>query len=205
MTKDWAGNSTAAIITTGGRNFTETEREQNDYYATNPRAIDLLFMRENFSKKIWEPACGEGHLSKRMEQWGKEVVSTDLIERGFGIGGVNFLESNTPWVGDIITNPPFKFAEDFIVKALSLTNGKIAMFLRIQFLEGIGRYDRLFTKFPPARLYVFSSRIGCGMNGDFKSHSQSAVCYAWWVWDKEHIGPPTIQWIKDEGVKEMDI
>lgn len=199
MNKDWTGNNTAAIITTGGRNYTVTDRQEHDYYATNPRALDLLFYQENFSEHIWEPACGEGHLSKRMADYGKNVYSTDLIDRGFGFGGLDFLQCNTRWHGDIITNPPFKFAEDFILKSLDICDGKVAMFLRIQFLEGIGRYDRLFTKFPPSRLYVFSSCIGCGMNGDFKSQSQSAVCYAWWLWDKTHVGPPQIFWIKDEG------
>lgn len=203
--KDWTGNRTSSIIAAGGHNYSDYDREKHDFYATDPKAIDMLFKVEHFNKNIWECACGLGHLSKRMELYGKRVFSTDLIDRGYGRGNFNFLECNEKFEGDIITNPPYKYAEDFIFKALQLTSNKVAMLLRIQFLEGIRRYDNLFTKVPPKKLYVFSSRIGCAMNGDFGSHSTTAVCYAWWIWEKGYTGDTVIKWIKEDKSIGLDI
>ena len=91
--KDWTGNKASVYKTLAASNHSSSEREKNDFYATDPKAIDLLLEKENFSDLIWEPACGQGHLSKRLEQNGYEVLSTDLIDRGFGIAGVNFFTS----------------------------------------------------------------------------------------------------------------
>lgn len=93
--KDWTGNKASVYKTLAASNYSNSEREKNDFYATDPKAIDLLLEKENFSDLIWEPACGQGHLSKRLEQNGYEVLSTDLIDRGFGIAGVNFLNQGS--------------------------------------------------------------------------------------------------------------
>lgn len=205
MAKDWTGNKRSSILLTGGHNYSDYDREKHDFYATDPKAIDMLFGVEQFNKNIWECACGQGHLSKRMKSYGKQVTSTDLIDRGFGNGGVDFLSCAEKFDGDIITNPPYKYAEDFIFKALELTKNKVAMLLRIQFLEGIKRYDTLFTKKPPKVLYVFSSRIGCAMDGEFGSHSNTAVCYAWFVWEKDYTGETIIRWIKENKDGGLDL
>lgn len=119
--KDWTGNKVSVYKTLAASNHSSSEREKNDFYATDPKAIDLLLEKEKFSDLIWEPACGQGHLSKRLEQNGYEVLSTDLIDRGFGIAGVNFLNQGSAPAGcDIITNPPYKFAVDFTIRALNL-------------------------------------------------------------------------------------
>lgn len=75
--KDWTGNKASVYKTLAASNHSSSEREKNDFYATDPKAIDLLLEKENFSDLIWEPACGQGHLSKRLEQNGYEVLSTD--------------------------------------------------------------------------------------------------------------------------------
>lgn len=62
-------------------------RATNDYYSTDPTAIDYLLKYESFDKNIWECACGNGNLSKRLENYGYNVLSTDLVYRGFGGGG----------------------------------------------------------------------------------------------------------------------
>ena len=124
----------------GASNHTEEIREKDDYYATDPLAIDPLIMSEQLQTDIWEPACGEGHLSKRLEAFGYRVKSTDLIDRGYGEGGINFLKCREPWHGDIVTNPPFKhgLAQRFVEHGLSLLDddAKLALFLRLNFLEG---------------------------------------------------------------------
>lgn len=124
-------------------------------------------------------------------------MSTDLIDRGFGIAGVNFLnQGSAPSGCDIITNPPYKFAVDFTIRALNLLEPghKLALFLKIQFLEGKER-KKLFLNFPPKKIYVSSSRLKCAINGNFENINSSAVCYAWFVWEKGYTGPTIIDWI----------
>ena len=109
--RDWTGNSQAAFVTFGAEGHATHERAAYDYYATEPRAVELLLEQEQFASTIWEPACGEGHISKVLIEHGYEVISTDLIDRGFGSGGVDFLSFPAPFSGaprGIITEPPDK-------------------------------------------------------------------------------------------------
>ena len=105
--KDWTGTITSTFKTIGASNHTDKEREHNDYYATEPRAAELLCDLFQFSPYIWECACGAGHLAKVFEKRGYLVKATDLIDRGYGEGGIDFLKCDRPFAGDIITNPPF--------------------------------------------------------------------------------------------------
>lgn len=97
MTKerDWTGNFRSAHAVLGARNCAQNEREENDYYATEPYAATLLIEQETFSPRIWECACGEGHLSKEFEKAGYHVFSSDLIDRGYGYVQ-DFLSCETP-------------------------------------------------------------------------------------------------------------
>lgn len=196
--KDWVGNMNSIYRTLGASNHTEKEREQHDYYATEPKAIELLLAEEQFAPVIWECACGEGHLSKVLEANGYEVISTDLVYRGYGDSEpLDFLkETLDNFEGDIITNPPYKYALDFVQKALeSVQSGrKVAMFLKLQFLEGKTR-KQFFLDNPPKVVYVSSSRLICAINGEFDKISSSAVAYAWFVWEKGFTGNPIIKWI----------
>lgn len=196
MTKDWTGNSRSAHATLGARNYALNERETHDYYATEPKAIELLCEIETFSPTVWECACGEGHLSKTLIDKGYNVISSDLIERGYGKGGVDFLKCSKEFDGDIITNPPYKYAKEFVEHALKIvTDGhKVVMFLKLQFLEGKAR-RKMFEKYPPKRIYVSSSRLRCAMNGDFEKYAKSnAVTYAWFIWEKGFKGDTTVKW-----------
>lgn len=196
MSKDWTGNSRSAHATLGARNYAQHEREENDYYATEPKALELLCDLETFSPNIWECACGEGHLSEVLKSRGYRVISSDLIDRGYGHSGVDFLESTKPFDGDIITNPPYKFAKEFVEHALEIvTNGhKVVMFLKVQFLEGKAR-RKMFEKYPPKTIYVSSSRLVCALNGDFeKSAKSNAVSYAWFIWEKGYTGDTIVRW-----------
>lgn len=196
--KDWTGNSRSTIVTAGAHNFTVEDRQENDYYATDPKAMELLLNEETFSDYIWEPACGEGHLSKVLVNHGFHVRSTDKIYRGYGEKQpLDFLEYEGNWNGDIITNPPYRYAKEFIEKALKIIpdGHKVAMFLRIQFIEGKTR-RAFFEQNPPRFIYPSSSRLICAMNGDFEKYKKStAVCYSWWVWYKGYHGDPAIRWI----------
>ena len=196
--KDWIGNQKSIYTTLGASNHTDKERQQHDCYATEPKAMELLLAEESFHSVIWECACGEGHLSKVLEEHGFEVISTDLIYRGFGDPEpLDFLKDTLEnFEGDIITNPPYKYALEFVEQALnSVQQGrKVAMFLKLTFLEGQKRKE-FFLHNPPKTIYVSSSRLMCAMNGNFASISSSAAAYAWFVWEKGFNGDPIIKWI----------
>ena len=195
--RDWTGNKGTTYAVLGASNHTDLQRAEHDYYATEPKAMELLLAEETFSSNIWECACGEGHLSKVLESKGYKVRSTDLIYRGFGEAeSVDFLKETEAFDGDIITNPPYRYALDFVKKALSLVadGHKVAMFLRLQFLEGKSR-KQFFLKNPPKRVYVSASRLNCALNGDFEKADTSAIAYAWFVWEKGYKGDSIIKWI----------
>lgn len=181
-------------------NHSGDERATEDYYATDPSAIDDLLRKESFSPEIWECACGEGHLSRRLQENGKNVYSTDLVDRGFGDDFFDFLETDKDWNGDIVTNPPYKDAKEFVEKAMSLIKEgqKIAFFLKLTFLESKGR-EELFEKHPPKRVWVYSIRKRVAKNALREEFEKSsAVCYAWFVWEKGFDGSPELGWITSE-------
>lgn len=190
--------SKKVFTTLGSSNHVPEEREAFDYYATDPKAVEMLLELEQFAPVIWEPACGEGHISKVLQAHGYKVISTDLVYRGFGDPEpLDFLKDTLEdFEGDIITNPPYKYALEFVQKALdSVQPGKkVAMFLKLQFLEGKSR-KQFFLHNPPKVVYVSSSRLICAMNGEFEKYPSSAVAYAWFVWEKGFKDDPIIKWI----------
>ena len=106
---DWIGNNKSIYVCNGASNHSQEERQMDDYYATEPKALELLLEIERFNPIVWECACGEGHLSKVLSERGYTVVSTDLVDRGYGTGGVDFMKISAIFDGDIITNPPYKY------------------------------------------------------------------------------------------------
>lgn len=107
--KDWTGNSVSTFKGLGASNHAAHEREEYDFYATEPLATKLLTEIETFQNKIWEPACGLGHMAEPLKQAGYDVYATDIVDRGYGNETKNFLTSTGKWDGDIITNPPYKY------------------------------------------------------------------------------------------------
>lgn len=174
------------------------EREKNDFYATDPKAMYKLLEYETFDKNIWEPACGEGNLSEVLKEKGYNVYSTDLINRGYGEDHYNFLESNLKWHGDIITNPPFKHTIEFVKKSLESveTGKKVAMFLKLNYITGVKRYNEVYSKFPPQRIYAFVHRVACSKNNEKDGFKGGAMDYAWFVWEKGKYAPTELKWIK---------
>ena len=198
---DWTGNKNSVFKTLGASNHTEKEREVNDYYATDPIAAELLLQHEEFLHDIWEYASGENHLADVFTKHGHIVRMSDIVKRTPTTEVYDFLSmDNISWKGDIITNPPYKLATEFIYKALSIISdaNKVAMFLKLQFME-VNESKHLFTIFPPKTIYVSSSRILCAKNAEFermRAGGGSAVAYAWYVWVKGYKGPTSIKWIK---------
>lgn len=177
------------------------EREKNDFYATDPKALEIAIdtlKSIGLDKNIWECSCGQGHLAKVLNTYNYNVKATDLIARGFGQGNIDFLKCDEPWEGDILTNPPFKFAENFIEKSMELlTEGhKAIFFLKIQFLESRRRKE-LFKKYPPKYVIVNSERQKCAKDGEFEKYCKNAntQCWCWFVFEKGFNDYPKIMWI----------
>lgn len=187
------------ILVTNGISKTAV-REENDYYATDPDAMRDLLRYETFNKNIWECACGEGNLSKVLKENGYNVFSSDLIDRGYQDEIIDFINSNNKWFGDIITNPPFKYTVEFIKKALESVDmgSKVAFFLKINYLSGRRRYNEIYSKFPPYRVYVFSGRYACSKNNEPAGFKNGALDYVWMVWEKGKIGPTELKWINNK-------
>lgn len=152
------GNSRTITTQMGARNYARTDREVNDFYATPPDAVRLLLDRESFAPNVWECACGQGHIAKVLEEYGYKVKATDLIDRGYGEGGKDFLVCDEHFNGDIITNPPYTLALEFVKHSLELIpeGNKVAMLLKIQFLEGKAR--KLFFDYAPPNMCMCSAK-----------------------------------------------
>lgn len=150
MARDWKGGNASTFKTIGASNHCDEERADKDYYATEPAATEWLCQLEQFSKFILEPSCGEGHMSEVLKAHGYNVTSRDLADRGFGEVADFLSAENRYWIGDIVTNPPYAFAQEFVEKAMQIVQegSKVAMFLKLTFLEGKGR-ARLFEIYPP--------------------------------------------------------
>lgn len=182
--------------TIGASNHSLLNREENDYYATEPRAIDKLLSAYQIKHNvIWECACGEGNLSKRLEERGYKVFSSDLINRGYGEVKDFLKESSTP-SQCILTNPPYKLATDFIKHALELVDngGEVIMFLKTTFLEGKNHYNKIFKDNPPKYFLQSIDRINCARNNEFEKYKSSAISYGWFIWEKGYNDNTIIKW-----------
>ncbi len=189
-------------VTLGASNHTIEDRSKDDFYATPPKAVYDILNIEKFDKNIWEPACGMNHIVNILEEKGYNVRRSDInnmVSTDDKFEQIDFLRCMKRWHGDIVTNPPFSLAVDFVNKSLELIDDgkKVAMFLKLQFLEGKKRYNNLFSEHPPKIIYVAVNRYGCTKDGVFNADGNfgSAICYCWFIWEKGYKGDPKIKWI----------
>lgn len=190
-------------LSMGARNNTKSEREENDFYATHPTAVQAFLnkLKEDnvtLNKNIWECACGQGHMAEVFKKCGYHVIATDLINRGYG-NVADFLNQSSInlFHTDIFTNPPFKYATEFAyqgLKLLGLKGDKLGLFLKIQFLESKER-KQLFKKYPPKYIYIYSERQQCSKNADFEHLKAKTQAYIWIIWEKEYSGETITRWI----------
>lgn len=178
-----------------------TERQKEDFYATEPSALILFIERlklDNIeiNKNVWECACGKRHLGNVLLDYGHEVKFTDIIKRIDGVCEEDFLLQSELFNGDILTNPPFNLAEKFVEKGMELLKegNRLFLFLKIQFLEGQKRKE-LFKKYPPKYVYCYSARQKCARDGEFEKYTATTQFYAWYIWEKGFSGETIIRWI----------
>lgn len=163
------------------------QRREGDFYATPEWVTEVLCRHVRFHR-VWEPACGEGHMSRVLERYGARVESTDLFDRGYGDDhGTSFLDMNSPYSHDdtpydIVTNPPFSLADEFVEHALKLAeaNGtKVAMLLRNEWDCASSR-DHLFRPGSHFRLKIVLTKRPRWIEGTTGSPRHS---YSWYLWD----------------------
>lgn len=175
---------------------------KSDFYPTPTFATEALLEYVSFSGSILEPCCGKGHISKvlcRLEN--NAVVSYDIVDRGYG-AVKNFFDEEDGTYSNVITNPPYRNAQKFVEKAKRVAQSKIAMFMKLVFLEGQERYSFFKDEtFPLSEIFVFSERVTLALDGELESGG--TIAYAWFVWNKNYIvgSRPTINWIAPRRLK----
>lgn len=182
---------------------TTKNRANDDYYSTPPEAVEYLLGYEHFCKDILEPCIGGGAIARVLTRHGHQVTGCDLVDRGYPntIKG-DFLKYNKEWTGDIITNPPYNIQTQFILHCLQICRGKVALLLKLSFLETIGRYEKIFQYNPPHRVYIFVKRINCLKNG--VQSTGSSVCYCWYIWDNcEEYKETVLYWVPNHHKKRI--
>ena len=190
------------------------EREALDYYATPPqevtnilKTIELEITAQDY---VLDPACGGGHMMKGIVDYFPKVqlVGTDIKDRTTQL--IKDLKENTnstyyygkeyDFLSDeypvkecdyIIMNPPFSIIIPFVQHSLDIAKKGVLMFGRLQFLESVARYEKIFIDNPPTDVWVYVDRVACYKNGDFSTKPSSVQAYAWFYWDKEKIGQNT--------------
>ena len=169
------------------------ERANNDFYATPPEEVKNILQYEKLYGTILDNSCGKGHLIEpvKEEYPNNEVIATDLIDRGYGEGGLNFLSPDYPYtdVDTIIMNPPYGLITEFVTKSLKIADKKVLLFAQLQFLESQKRYKHIFSNNQPERIYIYVDRIACAKDGNWDNAGSSSMTYSWIVWDevnKEH-------------------
>lgn len=184
---------------------TTRERIENDYYATPYESTKALLDNVEFTGDFLEPCVGGGHIIEVIKQYypNKDICCMDIVDRGYEDTLVdNFLEHDFKGqkFNNIITNPPYSLAQEFLEKSMKIIdkNGKVAMFLKIQFLEGVKRKE-MFKKYPPKYIYVFTKRQNPWRNGksvDEKGKPwSSTMCFAWFIWEEGFNGEPVVRWL----------
>lgn len=149
------------------------------------------------SRTCWEPACNRNFLVRGLTDYFRTVHTSDIYDYGGGHRVCDFLWDGGPhpvaeW---IITNPPFRLAEQFALTGLDRATLGVALLVRTSFIEGVGRYRSLFTKHPPYCVAQFSERVPM-VKGRCDPEASSATSYCWIVWTKEKSRTPTeLIWI----------
>jgi hypothetical protein len=164
-----------------------------DFYPTPSWASRALLSYEEFSGEIWECACGDGAMSSVLDETGQRVTSSDKYDRGFGDSGIDFLKARRV-ADNIVTNPPYNLSGPFVLHGIEKSRNKLALLLRLAFLEGGERCRRIFSISPPSRVWVFSERITFYPK-DAVRQGSGTTAYAWFVWDKVSDDQCKLGWI----------
>ena len=188
---------TVSLATGSGTTAHSLAVRGDDLYETPPAAVSALLQRVSLPKVIWEPACGPGSIVNVLREQGHIVHASDLVEYGCdeAQSGWDFLMEQAAPAGTeaIVTNPPFKLAEEFATHAKALCP-HVVMLLRLAFLEGL-RWERGLSA-GLERVIVFAPRLPFMRRHGYEGpkHSNSGFPFAWFIWNADYVGQPTIEW-----------
>lgn len=141
-----------------------------------------------------EPAANRGHMVAPLSEFFLHVEASDIHDYGVGFPVRDFLFGDCVSFDWTITNPPFRLAEQFIIKALAESSEGVAVIVRSAFLESVGRYQNLFSKHRPSHVLQFTERVVMH-KGKLSANGSTATAYCWVVWKKKHGGPTVFDWI----------
>ena len=174
---------------------------KDDLYGTPPEATRALLQAEKLPLRLWEPCAGRGAIVDVLRGAGHEVIASDLVDYGQPTHFTRrdfLMERKTPdGCEAIVTNPPFKLAEEFVGHALELCP-RVIMLLRLAFYES-DRRSGILENCGLARIHAFRKRLPM-MNRDGWTgpKANSGMAFAWYIWDRSHCGPTTIHRISWE-------
>lgn len=135
-----------------------------------------------------EPACGRGYMARPLSEYFRIVDAADAYDYGFApVRDFLTFPYETRSHDWVITNPPFRLAEDFVERALMVSRKGVAILARTVFLESIGRYETIFRDRPPTVFAQFVERVPM-VKGRVDAKASTATGYAWFVWEKESAG-----------------
>ncbi len=172
-------------------------RDPGDFYETPRSFTREMLTIESFSRKVWEPTTGKGAISDVLSECGYHVYKTDIVERIKLNRALDFLSPDCARLKgkyDIVMNPPFKYFNDFVIKAFEMCNQKVAVVACLAILKSSGRYEKIFTKFPVKKVLVCPTlHTICAENRVIQSH----FGHIWIIFDKQHDGATEMVWMKN--------
>jgi len=176
-------------------------KDSRDDFPTPPWATrglieHVIGPNKQFERQIClEPACGAGHMSKVLDEYFGRVISSDKFDYGYGLLHPYLDDGWPPQPVDwVITNPPFRLAEEFVLKSIQIARHGVAILARTVFIESIGRYERIFRDKPPSKFAQFTERVPM-VRGRLDKKASTATGYSWIVWEKSYVGEPKLVWV----------
>jgi hypothetical protein len=165
-------------------------------WATRALLEHVIGQGEDFSQQTClEPACGAGHMAKVLKDYFGEVRCSDAHSYGYApIRDFLTHPYETNAVDWVITNPPFRLGEEFVLRALQVARRGVAILARTVFLESSGRYQRIFQENPPTKFAQFVERVPM-VKGRLDSKASTATGYAWFIWEQWSISEPRLMWV----------
>lgn len=164
-------------------------------WATRGLLEHIIDKRELEALTCLEPACGAGHMAKVLKEYFASVTSADAYDYGHGDVQDFLTSKHAPNSFDwVITNPPFRLAEEFVVRSLEIARCGVAILARSVFLESVGRYEGIFRNAPPTAFAQFVERVPM-VRGRLDSKATTATGYAWLIWEKRRSDAPRLMWV----------
>jgi hypothetical protein len=185
------------------------EREVDDFYPTPPEATRAFLAAEISRLRdfplIWEPAAGDGAMTREMHALGLSTYASDLVDRGCGAEVANFYSFAKAPARAIVTNPPFQEcnARDgrgrWIWHAMRDLDVEYMALLMNWGWPGASGHARLWSAFAPARIYLMRWKV------DFTGQGAPPMLNGWFVWDRRHQGEPVLRMLDRDDARQAEL